>query len=163
MLRELIFSIRQNHALEHATIHILSRRNPGIRLAGRSSPSGFSIYGAVATEDVAGAAAEALMRLQRGEANLAIHPNCGTNVVVTGLLVGSAGFAAGVGRSRSRWERLPLALLAATLAAIVAQPLAHLTQQRITTTPAQDGVRLAGIRRQVQGGLVVHRLRVEHG
>ena len=163
MLRDLITAIRQNHALEHATMHLLSRRSPSARLVGRSSPSGFTIFGAVSTEDVADAATEAMARLQQGEAQLAVHPNCGTNVVVTGVLVGLAAFSVGLGDSRSRWERLPLVLLIATLAAMVAQPLARLTQERITTTPAVQGVYLSGISRKEQGGLVLHRLTVGRG
>jgi hypothetical protein len=158
MLRDLITSVRQSHALEHATIHLLSRRNPGVRLAGRSSPSGFAIVGSLSTEEVADAAAEALARLQGGEAHLAVHPSCGTNVVVTGVLVGLAAFAAGFAGPRSRWERLPQVLLAATVAALVAQPLGLATQERITTTPDVHGVYLSAISRREQGRLVVHRL-----
>jgi hypothetical protein len=160
MLRDLVTAVRQNHALEHATIHLLSRRNPGVRLAGRSSPSGFAILGSLDTEEVADAAAEAMARLQGGEAHLAVHPSCGTNVVVTGVLVGLAAFAAGSAGSRSRWERLPQVLLAATVAALVAQPLGLVTQERITTTPDVHGVYLSAISRKVQGRLVVHTLAV---
>jgi hypothetical protein len=160
MLRDLVASIRQNHALEHATIHVLSRRNPGVRLAGRSSPSGYTILGEISTEEVADAAAEGMARLKRGEAHLAFHPNCGTNVVVTGVLVGLAAFTAGLGGPRSRWERLPQVLLAATLAALAAPHLARITQERVTTSTSVQGVYLAGIRRRKQGPFVVHSLTV---
>ncbi len=163
MIRGLLNSIRQNHALEHATLHLLARRSPGIRLVGRSGPSGFALYGPADTGDVEAAAAEALARLQGGDAHLAVHPNCGTNAVVTGVLVGGSAFAAGLGKARSRWERLPLVLLVATLAAVVAQPLAHLVQERVTTSPALQGAHLVDVRREGQGGLLVHRIRVRRG
>lgn len=163
MIRDILNSIRQNHALEHATLHLLARRSPGIRLVGRSGPSGFAIYGPASTGDVEAAAAEALARLQRGDAHLAVHPNCGTNAVVTGLLVGGSAFAAGLGKARSRLERLPLVLLVATLAAVAAPPLAHLVQERVTTSPALQGAHLVDVRREGQGGLLVHRIRVRRG
>jgi hypothetical protein len=151
-------SIRQNHALEHATMHVLTRRNPYTRLAGRSTHSGFLIYGPVSTEEVAAATAEALSRLQRGEAHLAVHPRCGTNLAVTSILAGTAAFSATLGRPRSKLDRLPLALTFATIAAIVAQPLAHQVQERLTTSPEVNGLHIAGIARRERGSIVVHKV-----
>ena len=160
MLRQLVRATRRNHALEHATLHLLARRRPGLRLLGRSSPAGFAVVGKVDSADLQEAAAEALVRLQRGESHLAVHPNCGTNAVVTGVLVGGIAFLAGLGKARSPWERLPLALLLSTLAAMAAQPLAHLTQERVTTSPDLTGVSLGAVRREERGGLMVHRVPV---
>jgi hypothetical protein len=39
--------IRQNHALEHATITILSERLPELSVSARSSSDGFIIFGDV--------------------------------------------------------------------------------------------------------------------
>jgi hypothetical protein len=153
---DIVTALRQNHALEHATIHLLSRRHPQARLVGRSTPAGFVLYGDLSTEEVAHAATEALVRLQAGESHLAIHPRCGTNVAVTGILVGAAGFSAGLDRRRSWLERLPLALMAATLAAFVAQPLALLVQERLTTTPRLEGVYVADVSRHEAGRFVSH-------
>ena len=72
--------VRRNHALEHATIHVLSQHDRTLRLVGRSSPSGFHIYGQVDTQVLASAVSEALVRLQSGEVELAVHPRCGTNL-----------------------------------------------------------------------------------
>ena len=154
-------AVRQNHALEHATVHVLSRRYPYLRLAGRSALSGFYIFGQLDTAIVADAAAEALARLQQGEAHLAVHPRCGTNLAVTGLLAGTAAFAATLGRPRSKVERLPVAVTAATLAAIVAQPLAHRIQEQITTTPDVGGAYISSVTRQEQGRFVIHKVTVE--
>lgn len=150
--------VRQNHALEHATIHVLSRRNPYTRIVGRSTLTGFLIYGSLATQEVAGAASEALARLQQGEAYLAVHPRCGTNLVVTSVMAGTAAFGASLGRSRSKLDRLPLALMAATVAAIVAQPLGHRIQEVVTTSPEVDGLHIASVTRQERGALVVHKV-----
>ena len=157
---DIVTQLRQNHALEHATMHILSRQNPQIRLMGRSTLSGFLIYGLVDTEDIVDAASEGLARLQQGEGHLAVHPHCGTNLAVTGLLAGAAAFSVSLGRSRSRLDRLPVALMAATLAAVVAQPLAHRIQERITTTPDVDGIYIVGATRRKRGRLMGHHILV---
>ena len=151
--------VRQNHALEHATIHVLTRRNPYTRIVGRSTPSGFLIYGPLDTQEVVGAASEALARLQQGEAYLAVHPRCGTNLAVTSVLAGAAAFVGtSVGRPRSKLDRLPVALMAATLAAIVAQPLAHRIQEEVTTTPYVEDVYIDSVTRQERGNLIVHKV-----
>jgi hypothetical protein len=155
---ELAQGVRQNHALEHATIHVLSRRNPYTRIVGRSTTSGFLIYGPLETQEVARAASEALARLQQGEAYLAVHPRCGTNLVVTSVMAGTAAFGASLGRPRSKLDRLPLALMAATVAAIVAQPLGHRIQEVVTTTPEVDGLYIASVTRQERGSLVAHKV-----
>jgi hypothetical protein len=156
---DILNHVRQNHALEHATIHILSRRYPYTRFVGRSSPVGFYIYGLVGTAEVANAAAEALARLQQGEAHLAVHPRCGTNLAVTSVLAGTAAFGATtVGRSRSRLERFPLALMAALLGAVVAQPLAQRIQEQVTTSPDVDGVLISKVTRREQGKMVIHKV-----
>lgn len=159
----ILTAIRQNHALEHATIHLLSRRKPYLRLVGRTTPAGFVIYGVVDTEEVADAASEAIVRLQQGESYLAVHPRCGTNLVVTGIMAGTAAFIFGAGDRHSKLERLPLALAAATLAAIAAQPVALEVQKRVTTTPAVEGTCIAGITRQELGKVVVHQVAVSRG
>ena len=155
---DIVYVVRQNHALEHATMHVRSWRYPYMRLVGRSGPSGFSIYGSVSTQQIADAATEALARLQQGEAHLAVHPRCGTNLAVTGILAGTAAFATTLGRPRSKLDRLPWALTAATLAAIVAQPLAHRIQEYVTTTPDVEGLYIASVTRQERGRFVVHKV-----
>jgi hypothetical protein len=160
---DIVNRVRQNHALEHATMHVLSRRNPYTRLMGRSTLAGFLIYGRIGTQEVADAATEALARMQGGEAYLAVHPRCGTNLAVTSVLAGSAAFGASLGHPRSKLERLPLALTFAMLGAIVAQPLAHQIQERITTTPELGQVYISDVRRQERGEIVVHRVIVGRG
>jgi hypothetical protein len=156
----IINAVRQNHALEHATMHVLSAHNPFVHLVGRTSAAGFYIYGPVETQELASAASEALARLQQGESHLAVHPRCGTNLVVTSVLAGTAAYAATLGHPRSKVDRLPLALIGATLAALVAQPLAHQIQEQFTTSADVDGVYIASITRQERGSLVVHKVTV---
>src|SRR6266480_7564728 len=102
-LDDLFFSrrIRQNHALEHATITILSGMIPTLSVSARSSSDGFIIFGDVDLGQLRRALDEALSRLQAGEAELAIHPNCGTNLVV-GMSVVTIGTLLGMTSSRAR-------------------------------------------------------------
>ncbi len=80
--------LRQNHALEHATINVLEQRFGPSRLAGLARPDGFLIFGAVSPALVLEAAEEGLRRLRRGERWLAIHPRCGTTLVASQLVLG---------------------------------------------------------------------------
>jgi Domain of unknown function (DUF6391) len=88
MLKRLINSVRRNHALEHATISILLTRLGPMRIVGRAVSDGFYIYGDVSADRLREFADEALSRLQRGEAHLAVSPLCGTNIAVAGVLAG---------------------------------------------------------------------------
>lgn len=158
-----ITRIRRNHGLEHATIHLLSRRNPHLSLVGRSDWGGFTLYGPVDTAEVERASYEALARLRQGEASLAIHPRCGTVLATTGILTALAAFTAmgldSVGsRGRFRWSSIPAAMIAATAAAIFAQPLGLVLQERFTTSGYPDRLEIKRIRRSPGSGLVKHRV-----
>jgi hypothetical protein len=155
--RSLGQSLRQNHAIEHGTVTLLSQRVPGVSLVGRSDLQGFILFGEVDTAVVEAAASEALARLQAGESGLAVHPNCGTNLVTAGMLSGLAATLAVSGRNRSWADRIPASLLAATLALIVAVPAGRWMQENVTTSPHVEGLRVTGVVRQ--GGPVTrHRV-----
>lgn len=133
----LIGDTRRNHALEHATIHILSERFPGQPMAGHSNPTGFMLIGDLPTEDVREAVSEALVRLQNGEHYLAIHEGCGTNYVVTGGLAAIFAFAgmSGTRNNRERFERIPLVMALSMMALMIGKPLGPALQWRVTTQP----------------------------
>lgn len=164
----LISRVRRNHALEHATIQVLSERNRDLRLVGRSSMWGFYIYGDVSTTDVLAAAQEGLRRLRSGQRNMAIHPNCGTNLAVAGVLAGLGAFLALGGlspkRDRSfldRLARLPLAFTAATLGIILARPLGPAFQAYVTTQPDVGDMHIVGVTRERKAGITIHHVRTE--
>ena len=92
--------IQRNHGLEHATLHLLAQRFPRQFMAGYSGPFGIWIIADVPTETLRDVVEEALSRMKAGEHSLAIHPNCGTNFLTTGILAGTAGALAmlGVGK-----------------------------------------------------------------
>ena len=81
---------RQHHAIEHATIHLLTARFPGQRFSGLSDAFGFTIYADVDEMDLRRAVDDAILRMRAGEAGLAIHPNCGTNLATSALLATGA-------------------------------------------------------------------------
>jgi len=158
-----VANIRRNHALEHATIHVLTEHNPRRHLMGRTTAHGFYLFGEVEIEEVAAAVSEALDRLRSGEHCLAVHPRCGTNLATAGVLAGLASFVVTLGRSKPRLARLPQIILAATVAVMVAQPLGLALQQHVTTLPEVDGVIIEEITRQQRGRVVVHRIDLGQG
>jgi len=164
----LISLVRRNHALEHATMHLLSKRQGNLRLVGRSSPWGFYIYGDVPTESVLKASQDGLRRLKAGHREMAIHPNCGSNLAVAGILAGLGAFLALGGltadRSKSRLDRLarlPLAFSAATLGIVLAQPLGRVLQARVTTQPDVGDLRIVDVTRETKAGITVHHVHTE--
>jgi hypothetical protein len=154
--------LKRNHALEHATIYVLSQRHWGLHVIGRSDPWGFTLTGEVGSEDVAAAVSEALARLQHGEKELAVHPRCGTNLAVSALLAGLSSFVVMGGKTGSRWEKFPRVLLATLGALLVAQPLGLLTQQYITTNPNLADAEIKEVIAQRKGRMTSHRVTVEY-
>lgn len=162
----LIARVRQNHALEHATMQVLSERDNKLTLMGRSSLWGFYIYGEADTEDVLVAAQEGLRRLKAGRREMAIHPNCGSNYVVAGAIAGTGAFVALGGLCRDRRERLldrlarlPLAWAVGTLGAILSRPLGAALQAHVTTKADVGEMRIEGVVKREQAGTTVHLIR----
>ncbi len=139
--------IRRNHGLEHATINILSIRFPRQSLAGFSFPGGFYLIGDVPTREVRDAVSQALSRMNGGERSLAIHPNCGTNLVVTGFVAGLLAWLgmAGAKSKRDKVERLPSVIALTLFGLIASQPLGPLVQQRITTSGDPQGLTIVDV------------------
>jgi hypothetical protein len=146
--------IRQNHALEHATITILSGYIPDLRVSARSSSRGFIIFGDVDLGQLRRALDEALLRLQAGEAELAIHPNCGTNLAV-GISLATLGTLLGLTSARTR-TRVASTAFSSVAGVMAARPLGQLVQKHLTTLPDLQGVRVSKIfRRKILGMTVV--------
>ena len=157
-----IINVRRNHGFEHATIHVLSERIPQLSMVGRSDLGGFTLYGAVDTEDVQQSAQEALRRLQSGQAELAVHPRCGTIIATTGMMTGLSAFlavsAVGNPRRRFRWATIPEAILASTLAALISQPIGMLIQERFTVSGKPGNLSITNIVRLPNRRMTVHRI-----
>lgn len=159
----MISRMRRNHGLEHATIHMMSRRHPNKTFIGRSDSRGFFFFGNVSTEELNNAIDEALTRLRRGESRLALHSNCGTNYLTTAVLVATTSFLALMGTDKNdrpgdRLLRLPLAIVAAVFALILAQPLGALLQKHLTTSSHPGSLEVISIRRITTGRPTIHRI-----
>ena len=131
LLRDGVRRTRQHHAIEHATLHVLADRYPQQTFAGYSDPLGFLIFGDVDAYALRRAVGDAILRLQAGEAHLAIHNNCGTMLASTALLAALAALV-GSARERSVVGRFNAMLVWVLGALIVSKPLG-LRLQRWTT------------------------------
>jgi hypothetical protein len=144
-LNYLLGRTRRNHALEHATIHMLSERHKNFSAQGNSNHRGFylNIYGDVGEDDVREAVEEAYRRLKGGEHHLAVHPNCGT-VLLTTAAMGALASQTAFGLEQRRQGRrtmdlnvffngLPGAILAGVLSLILSRPVGMALQERLTT------------------------------
>lgn len=156
---DMVNTIRQNHALEHATISLLMNRLGGkVRLIGRAGLTGFDIFGDIPTCTLEESAQEALLRLQDGEEELAISSACGTNIVVAGLIVGAATMIAGKGRSGL--GKFISLVEAAILGMLVAQPLGRLAQKHLTTRSDLANVNSVRVTKSGSGKWSRHRVEV---
>ena len=129
-----ILETRRNHALEHATLHMLAHSYKG-SMAGHSNPTGFFLLGNFSTPDVWVCATEALERLREGESGLAIHAGCGTNMATTALLAGTLSWSVlrGAKSTLMKILLLPIAVAMAVVGVLLARPLGPWLQKYVTT------------------------------
>lgn len=145
MIAGLLDRTRKNHAIEHATIGILMEEGKAHPpLAGNATPLGFFVYGRISSGDLEEASHQALRRLTSGEANLAVSPFCGTNLLVAATLAG-IGVALSV-RSKTGIQKIPSAISTALMGLIVSQPLGRLVQRHITTDADVANIRIVVVR-----------------
>lgn len=155
---ELLRRTRQHHAIEHATLHVLTARHPSHRFSGYSDPLGFIIIGDVDEYTLRRAVGDALLRLQAGEHSLARHPNCGTNVVTSAVLVALVAFI--TGSKRNPLERFVTTLIGVLPVLLFARSIGLYLQGY--TTSAEVGDRwVADIHPVAIGGLHAYRVLFE--
>lgn len=138
-LKELL-TVRQVHALEHATVWMLEEmaQTPQSKrrveqVSGMSGDRGFHLYGPVDVAELRQAVLRAQQRLVRGDWELAVHPRCGTNLSVTMLL--TLGLGAGINLFLPK-DPIGQALgfgMAAIAASSLAPDAGKLAQQFVTT------------------------------
>ena len=143
-MTSIIDSTRKNHALEHATMRVLTERYKGVRMMGHSNLCGFVLVADLPTEIVTEAVLEAKRRLENGEPDLAVHPNCGTNLAVSSLAGSAAAFSLlGLlgSKGKNAWWHYLIASIFAVPAFLLAKPLGPKLQKTLTTDPhTQDMV-----------------------
>ena len=155
-----ILETRRNHALEHATIHMLSAKYPDRHLAGHSNPTGFFVLGNVTTDDLKSAVTEARTRLRAGESELAIHAGCGTNFATTALMAGTFAWfpLSGTKPLRRRLCLLPFAVAFGILGFVLSQPLGPILQAKVTTEADLGTLQVEDIIPVRKRGAAVHRV-----
>ncbi|BAZ44454.1 hypothetical protein NIES4102_14630 [Chondrocystis sp. NIES-4102] len=149
--------IRQIHALEHATVWMLSNPASSYKkfsinylsadnetIGGLSTEKGFYLYGEIDPVKLRNAVKRALTRLQQGEWNLALHPRCGTNSSVAMMLTASMAMAVHFSLPRSPIPQL-LGLGFATIAANYLAPEFGMYVQRYITTGIPFNLKLNDI------------------
>jgi hypothetical protein len=164
--------VRRNHALEHATVHMLTRRQRNLSVAGRAVGNGFFLYGNVETDDVQAAVEEAIARMRNGEHHWAVHPNCGTGLVTAGMMTSLTTLVGTMGTDRDwrqRLNRLPTLILLSVGALIFSQPIGLSLQRHVTTMGDPGDLHVVEIARQevkapLSGSMmVVHRIWTRQG
>jgi hypothetical protein len=139
--------IRQVHALEHATVWMLSDAvnykrtklstsylsTDNETIGGLSTEKGFYLYGEINPLKLRRAVKLALIRLQQGEWNLALHPRCGTNSSVAAILTAGMAVTAHFTLPRSPFPQIMGMGLAAIAANYLAPDLGIYVQKYITT------------------------------
>ena len=155
-----VLETRRNHALEHATLHVLAEKHPGTPMAGHSNPTGFFILGNIPTDEVRSAVTQALTRLRAGERDLAIHAGCGTNLATSALMAGTfAWFVLRGARSTfGRILRLPFAIAFALVGFGLSQPLGPVIQAKITTDADMGDLEVTDVRPSLRGRVKAHRV-----
>jgi hypothetical protein len=141
-----ILETRRNHALEHATLHMLARTHKG-SMAGHSNPTGFFLLGDFSTPDVWASTTEALERLREGESGLAIHAGCGTNMATTVLLSATLGWSVlrGAKSTLTKFLLLPIAVVLAVVGVLLARPLGPWLQKYVTTEANMGALQIIDI------------------
>lgn len=139
--------VRQIHALEHATVWMLSdsvnRRSNKLvpsylaadneTIGGLSTERGFYLYGDINPFKLRKAVNQALTRLQQGEENLALHPRCGTNSSVAAILTAGMAVTAHLSLPRSPLHQIVGMGLAAMTANYLAPDIGIYVQKYVTT------------------------------
>ena len=143
----LLLETRRNHAVEHATLHILARKFKNQSMGGHSNPTGFYLMGPFTKDDIMDAATEAMQRLRSGESGLAIHEGCGTNIATSTLLPATLAFVP-MQQARSNFWRIfliPFAIGLAVVGYFLSKPLGPWLQRNVTTEANLGDMRIVDI------------------
>jgi hypothetical protein len=148
----LLFSrrMRQNHALEHATINVLRQRHRVRTVVGMPSEDGFHLRGRVSPDTVITATQEALRRLKKGERNLASSRSCPTSLVSTQVLL--AGIFLIIVLAIWREFTVPPILIALLGGALLGPPVSPYLQRLILIEPDLGSMQFRDVEVEHRGG-----------
>ena len=150
--------LRRNHALEHATIAVMTEKEPGRKFNGFSTDDGFLVQGVRSIGEVDSAAREALRRVRSGEKKLAVHRNCGTTIVAANLLAAVFFLCAlGLGLYLG-WDVYLLILGGIVLSLLLRVPLSLFLQRFVTTNADLSNAEVGWVEhvrpRDMHGGIL---------
>ncbi|KYO66379.1 DUF6391 domain-containing protein [Thermovenabulum gondwanense] len=137
--------VRKNHSLEHATVNVLEERyGRNLRIGGLAYSNGFTLSGPDLPPpyEILDAAREGLLRMRRGEINLALHPRCGTSIAAANFLFSLAFVIVLIFYKHFNLLNILVAFL---LANILAKPFGIMLQKFFTTHPDVEDVEILDI------------------
>lgn len=156
-----LLMLRQVHALEHATVWVLSnlenkQNRDNTSIGGLATEQGFFLYGKINLLLLHKAVKIALQRLQEGEWDLALHPRCGTNAAVSAAMTSTAMLAAHVVLPKNLVSQT-LGLGLTGLACHYLAPEIGMSVQKYLTTSIPFNLKIQEISREIdQQGRSAH-------
>jgi hypothetical protein len=147
------------HGLEHAAAKILENEGVSV-LGGLTHPGYFELYFEPESVDrdqprrLRRAVTSAIRRIRDGERGLALHPRCGTSLLVTVLLVALVALAAaciGLLVQLSPTVLLFVGIGMVLTVVVAARPLGLLTQRLLTVSTKLRSARVLRIVRRLEG------------
>ena len=129
---KLTLNVRRNHAIEHATVSILTEQKIKSAVIGFAIPSGFIIYSKSNKDEILSAANHGLKLMKSGVSEISISQFCGTNLVVAALLTGASTILLGkiLGKKSKNILNITNGFL---LSALLSKPIGRIVQKYVTT------------------------------
>ena len=152
---KLTLNARRNHAIEHATVSILTEQKLKSAILGFAIPSGFIIYSKSDKDEILSAANHGLKLMKSGVSEISISKFCGTNLVVAAMLTGVSTILLGkiLGKKSKNILNITNGFL---LSALLSKPIGQLVQKYVTTDPNVKNIQIGNSRSLKVGTFHVH-------
>ena len=141
---KLTLNVRRNHAIEHATVSILTEQKIKSAVIGFAIPSGFIIYSKSNKDEILSAANHGLKLMKSGISEISISQFCGTNLVVAALLTGVSTLLLGkiLGKKSKNILNITNGFL---LSALLSKPIGRIVQKYVTTDSNVKNIQIKNI------------------
>ena len=141
---KLTLNVRRNHAIEHATVSILTEQKIKSAVIGFAIPSGFIIYSKSNKDEILSAANHGLKLMKSGVSEISISQFCGTNLVVAALLTGVSTLLLGkiLGKKSKNILNITSGFLLSTL---LSKPIGRIVQKYVTTDSNVKNIQIKNI------------------
>ena len=152
---KLTLNDRRNHAIEHATVSILTEQKVKSAVLGFAIPSGFLIYSKSNKDEIVSAANHGLKLMKSGVYEISISQFCGTNLVVAALLTGVSTVLLGkiLGKKSKNILNITNGFL---LSALLSKPIGRIVQKYVTTDPNVKNIQIENSRSLKVGTFYIH-------